>query len=348
MISLIVVNYRSASLALNAIRSARKATTAPLQVIVVDNSCDPAEAETLRPHCDVLVVSPQNVGYAAAINAGRRVATSAVLLVSNPDVIFGEDSISYLVAALDEENAAVAGPALFWDDAHRWILPPADANTLRDKLDEVMASRFPFWARRRDRRRIGGRLRFWTLPHTSALRAISGAVMAIRTADLDRVGGFDERFFLYFEESDFLRRIQRSGRSIVYVPRARCRHLFNQSASSEPVRSAALFAESEMRFLEKSYGVWLARLLKKLEKPQRLVEPLRIEPPIRLASAGLLVEVSPLRSFATAAGHFPASATIDLPAEVWAAYRDAVLYARIVDPRTLQPVATYGLSNRLK
>ena len=61
MISLLVVNYRSAALAAEAIRSARAATAAGLHVVVVDNSCDDAEAERLRPHADVLLTPAHNL-----------------------------------------------------------------------------------------------------------------------------------------------------------------------------------------------------------------------------------------------------------------------------------------------
>jgi GT2 family glycosyltransferase len=114
MISLLVVNYRSSALAVEAIRSARMATLQPLQVVVVDNSCDEREDAALRPHCDVLVVSPVNRGYAGAINDGRRRCDGEVIVVSNPDVKYGERSIDTLAGALDSRTT-IAGPALYWD-----------------------------------------------------------------------------------------------------------------------------------------------------------------------------------------------------------------------------------------
>ena len=114
-VSLLVINYRSSALAADAIATARAASSMPLQVIVVDNSVDPAEADALRGSADKVVVSPRNAGYAAGINAGRKFCDGDVIVVSNPDVRFGENAIDQLVDA----NAAVAGPALFWDDAHR-------------------------------------------------------------------------------------------------------------------------------------------------------------------------------------------------------------------------------------
>ena len=325
-VSLLVVNYRSAALALEAIRSARAAARDPLQVVVVDNS---AEAEALRPVADVFIASVGNVGYAAAINRGRRDCDGEVIVAANPDVIFAAGAIDALV----EANAAVAGPALFWDDAHKWFLPPADLHTSREILDRALASRSRMWARRRDRRRIRERIAFWSLTATTPVRAISGAVMAIRARAFDDAGGFDERFPLYFEETDFLRRVRGD---VVYVPAARVRHIYNQSAGPSP-EAAALYARSEAEYLRKWGGAFWKKF--ELETPLPASGERVAEGRVRGALDEIVVEASPLPNFETAAGHFSRSAEIALPAEVVSSYRGAVLYLRVLDRHTLNVLA---------
>jgi len=314
-VSLLVVNYRSAALAAEAVRSARAATSGALQVVIVDNSVDANEAEALRAFADVVIASESNAGYAAAINRGRHACAGDVIVVSNPDVVFAPGSIDALVAA----NAAVAGPALFWDDAHEWLLPPADLHTFRDRLDRVLATRWPVWQRRRDRRRFRQRVAFWSLRDTTRVDALSGAVMAIRAAAFDAAGGFDERFRLYFEETDFLRRVRGD---IVYVPAARVRHLYNQSAAGSP-EAAQLYAESERAYLRKWHGVIL-----ECGGKAPAFEPLSAAP---MPPNSIVVEASPLADFETAAGHFPQSNDYELPTEVLASYRGEALYLRVVD-----------------
>lgn len=331
--SLIVVNYRSASLAIEAIRTARAATGGALQVIVVDNSVDPAEADALRSHADVLLTPDANLGYGAAINRARAQADGDYLLAANADVRFGEHSIERLL----DSGADVAGPALFWDDAFTWCLPPSDLHTAADALDTAIASRWPRWQRSRDRQRTGKRLAFWSLTRTTPMPVISGAVMAIRRSVFDRLGGFDERFHLYFEEIDILRRL-RTG--IAYVPEARCRHIYNQSAAVS-TSAAAEYARSEMEYLTKWSGGRVARLIKRLEKPRRPIsaEPLQGDIPIDRPS--VVIEASPLPSFETAAGHFPHAATVTIPPEVWTAYRSEVLYLRLVDRHSAAVIRTW-------
>lgn len=342
MISLVVINYRSADLAVEAIRSARAATTAELHVVVVDNSVDRREANALRPHCDTLLAPGKNLGYAGGINAGRAECRGEIMIVSNPDVVFGAQSIDELLRAFGDARVAVAGPSLYWDDQFTWLLPPSDLPSLSLKLGEVVASRSAAWARLRDRRRIGARIRFWSVNDTRGVAAISGAVMAIRVAAFDRIGGFDERFPLYFEETDFLRRVARDEQRIVYVPAARCRHMYNQSAGADSHQASRAYAESEMLYLSKWYGRPVARALKRFERPRHAGEPPQMDGPIPIGIANALVEASPLRSFETAAGHFPTTRSVDVPGEVWSSYLPPVLYLRLIDLGTRDVIATYA------
>jgi N-acetylglucosaminyl-diphospho-decaprenol L-rhamnosyltransferase len=316
MISLLIVNYRSAALAANAIRTARAGTATPLQVVVVDNSGDAAELQNVA---DTVITPNTNLGYAGGINRGRASCEGRTLIVSNPDIKFAPGALDRLHEALDEKTA-VAGPALYWDDAFQWHLPPADLNTTAEKLDEVLASRSRRWFEQRDRRRIQKRMAFWLLKDVTEVKALSGAVMAIRADDFRP---FDERFRLYFEEIDFLRTV---GKRIVYVPAAQCRHLYNQSAGQDSAAAGSLYAQSELQYLEKWSGPFAARMLKRLERVPDIPGPRRLEGPISVGSEHALVEVSPLPTFATAAGHFARTNTVELPAEVWETVRTPLYY----------------------
>jgi len=344
LISLLVVNYRSAALTRNAIRTARASTPASIQVVVVDNSCDSAEAEALRGVADTLVVSETNRGYAGGINLGRASCTGEFIVVTNPDVTFDGAAIAQLVDAL--HSAAVAGPSLYWDEALRWILPPADSYTGLSRLDAVLAGRSRAWREQRDRRRFLRRMAFWTRETTTPVTTLSGAVMAIRAGVFDALAGFDERFPLYFEETDFLRRVSESGERIMYVPEARCRHLHNQSAAQVAGEAADRYAQSERRYLEKWNGPFVAQLLKRLERP---IPPRDAEPilgPVVLDEtvdrADVVVEASPLPSFETAAGYLPRHGDdreVDVPDNAWTA---PVIYLRTVVRSTGQVLATYA------
>jgi len=339
MISLLVVNYRSAALAAEAVRTARASTSQPLQVVVVDNTVDPNETVALRPVADVVIASETNRGYAGGINLGRPACEGETIVITNPDVTFAPGAIDRLAEEL-RSNVAVAGPALFWDDAHRWMLPPGERHTTLEQLDHMLATRSPGWLEQRDRRRFLRRIAFWSLTKTTNVPTLSGAVMAVRAADFDALGGFDERFPLYFEETDFLRRLTQHRKRVVYVPAAKCRHMYNQSAGQVPTDAASRYAESELKYLEKWSGPFMARLLKRLEKPWS--GGLSARPGRRAESPPLHVvtEASPDPNFITAAGHFgPAT----LPPDILATLKSD-FYLRTVVRDTGQVLATYRIS----
>lgn len=334
--ALIVVNYKTATLAIAAIRTARAATQSPLSVIVADNSVDASESAALQPFADVLLTPDRNLGYAAAINLARKSCTAEVLIVSNPDVRFGAGSIDELL----NTRAAVAGPALYWDDDEQWLLPPSELQTAGEVFDRALASRSTPWRRVRDRRRIRDRIAFWSLREMTPMRALSGAILAIEASAFDAAGGFDERFHLYFEESDFLRRVEGA---VVYVPAARCRHIYNQSAGAS-ADAGRFYGESEAAYLAKWNGRPLARLLKAVERPLSPYPAVAIGESALMVTPGVLIEASPLPAFDTAAGHFARSRRVELPDSIWQAYRSDTLYLRVIEPASEAILATYARS----
>jgi hypothetical protein len=357
--SLLVINYRSSALAAEAVRSARAASHDPLQVVIVDNSEDPEEVERLRAAgADEIVAAPRNLGYAGGINLGRAKCSGEFLVISNPDVVFRESAVS-LLAERVLMGAAVAGPRLVWDEAGQWTLPPADMPTLASKGAEVLASWSQAAAAARERDRLRERIRFWRRAEPAPVQAISGAVLCLRAATFDRAGGFDERYFLYFEEMDFLRRVSTAAgrrppadlpspppegrpetdapRLIEYVPAAVVRHLYSQSATADALR---IYAESEQIFYRRWYGSLGERLMKLGRPPATGGVPpdeLPFDGSVDVPPAGpVLAELSPLPDFHSAAGSFVEGGPVQVPSEIRETYRNDRLFLRLVDPATLQ------------
>lgn len=340
--TLLIVNYRSAELTQRSIASARASSPMPLEVVVVDNSCDEAEAYALNQcGADRLIISETNRGYAGGINAGVRAASGDVVIVSNPDITWSVAAIDLLCVTLDD-RADIAGPRFSWDEAGEWLLPPADPVTAVSKFSAIAASRSAVASRHRALRRFRRRVAFWEVKQPRRISTLSGAVMAFRRTVLQRVGEFDERFPLYFEETDYLRRATRAGAKIVYQPAARCRHAYNQSAGNDPA-ARQRFAESEAAYYRKWYGRRVQRVLASMPEPSvRSHAFARVDLP-HLSLPGdppeYVVEASPLPSFDVAAGHFPRLREVVLPPEVAADYRDTHLFMRAVTRRSGKVVA---------
>ncbi|MGA7615626.1 MAG: glycosyltransferase [Thermoanaerobaculia bacterium] len=337
---LVIVNYRSAALTAASIASARASTATPLRVVVVDNSCDPAEARALEESgADRLIVAEENLGYGRAINEAVLGSDAPIFVAANPDVEWESGAIDRLLERV-RSGAALAGPRISWDREGEWILPPAETLTRQLRMGELLASRSHRRARSRDEARVRERIRFWSLKRTMETGEVSGAVMAIDRAAFERTGGFDPRFRLYFEEIDLMRRLRNGGKRIVYVAEARCRHLYNQSAP-ERGDAAELFAESERRFLLKWTGGWFTKLSSRYGREipppfERPFEDHAADSPFEVGEepAARVIEISPLRNFNSAAGHFPASGSVRVPGEILQSWRGGDLHVRVVDRRS--------------
>jgi GT2 family glycosyltransferase len=89
-----------------------------------------------------------------------------------------------------------------------------------------------------------------------------GACLLIRRVAYEQAGGFDERFFMYFEETDWCRRVKEAGWSVVFQPAARARHLGGGSSDQARARRQCEFNESKCRYTRKWHGLIAALALR--------------------------------------------------------------------------------------
>jgi N-acetylglucosaminyl-diphospho-decaprenol L-rhamnosyltransferase len=263
-LSILIVTYNSAKLIGRLLdHLARELQVMSAEVIVLDNaSRDGTATLVARSYPWVkLIASPDNLGFAAGNNLAARHASGRYLLLLNPDAIPDIGSLKLGLGMLGETaDVGLAGGELIGADGSRQ--PSARMfPTLRDEFFTLsgLAARFPqsaFFARL-DRR--------WADPDKDALVDwIPGAFVFIPTDVFKRLSGFDERFFMYYEEVDLCRRMQQAGLKICYWPRLKAMHIGGESAKtvqSARVSKAGSQLESwRMRsgqlYYRKHHGVW--------------------------------------------------------------------------------------------
>jgi len=344
-LAIVLVHYHTPELAAEAVAALRAdlaASGREAEWVLVDNGSD----EAGRARLDSLPVTRldpgRNLGYAGGVNLGVAATRGEVVFLMNPDVLVLPGCAAALLAEI-EGGAAIAGPRFFWDRGRRLVLPPAEVRTRRAEVAALLARRGGRWAPRARWAWRRHARRHWEAERPLASHALSGSLLAIRRSAWERVGPFDERYPLYFEETDWLLRARSRGLPARYVPAAEAVHLYGRSAAREP-RSQAWFEESARRFRRRHYGGWFAPLLGRLDRgageasgpPPAAPAP---EEGLDLAAFGaelpLWVEVSP-----NPAG-FPAAAELvrspagrwTLPEEIRSRWEAGPLVVRVVDRR---------------
>ena len=227
---MVIVAYRSRDLLDACLRSLREhPPSIPMRVIVVDNDSRDGTAEMVaaeHPEVD-LVESASNLGFAAATNLGAARGRGDRLLVLNPDTAVTTGALDTVLAALDAHpEAALAGPRLLRPDG---------------SLDHAARRAFPTPVSALGhftgigRRPRAGRLAAYRAPDVESgpVDAVNGAFMLLRRNAFDRVGGFDERYWMYMEDLDLSYRLAQQGWVSWYEPSATVIHVKGGTTGGE-------------------------------------------------------------------------------------------------------------------
>jgi len=234
-------------------RSLADATTAPVELVVVDNGADPAVADRVTADAGGRVVrTGANLGYGGGANAGARGATQPFLVVANPDVVWEPGSLDALLDAAERHpEAGALGPALLNEDGT--VYPSArELPSLTQGAGHAVLGRvWPGnpWTRAYQRRQeTAGTERFagW----------LSGACLLLRRDAFEAVGGFDDAYFMFFEDVDLGERLALAGRPNVYVPSARVTHVGGVSWKAKPAAMISAHHRSAERYLHRRYHRW--------------------------------------------------------------------------------------------
>ena len=246
--AVVIVTYNSAREITGLLESLPAAADGlTLRIVVVDNGSTDATLQRVRAWPGVSCVETgANLGYAGGINVGReRAGEYSALLVLNPDVVLEAGALREMVAALDDPRVGIVAPMLLDADGRRYPSLRRDPTVARAIGDGLLGSRIghrPGWLSEmvRDESPYG---------YQHAVDWATGAVLLISAVCDRAVGGWDERFFLYSEETDYAARARAAGFRVEYLPTARARHRGGASGQSSTL--LALSAVNRIRYMEK-------------------------------------------------------------------------------------------------
>jgi GT2 family glycosyltransferase len=255
----VIVAHKRADLARACVRTLP--ALARERIVVVINIPDHANphdvAELSRAATVVSPARPQ--GYGANLNLGVSALPAEVsyILLVNDDVEFLEGSVPKLLETLrDDLRTGVVGPALRQSHGKQLPLQPQFPTALRAALNMAVLPLGPAWAP------LSRRAGLIAPEEPAALASngwVVGAAMAVRARAFREVGGFDEDFFLYYEETDFCYRVREAGWRITWRPDAPVLHLHGASTGSADLED--MFFQSERLYFRKRLGPLRAPLL---------------------------------------------------------------------------------------
>lgn len=253
VVSVVVVSYNTRQMTLDCLRTLyADLGDLPAEVFVVDNaSSDGSVAAVAEAFPNVRVIAnPQNVGFGAANNQAMRVARGEFIMLLNSDAFPKPGTTRALVDYLrSHPKVGVVGPKILNADGstqqscYRF---PTPGQAWRENLWISAA----FGAHP-----VLGDYRTWPHDRERDVEWIIGACMLLRRDVFERVGGFDERFFMYAEETDWQRRIRDAGWEIAFTPAAQVTHLGGASGAKEKARVNRHFFESLDRYEYKHHGL---------------------------------------------------------------------------------------------
>ena len=248
-VSVIIVNRNTSGLLINCLSSVFDSDLKqPPEVIVVDNGSNDDSVEKTRtvfPRVNVYEAG-RNLGFAAANNLGASKTRGDFLLLVNTDVVLEKDSVSKMLE-LAEGNGriGIVAPQLLNNDGTNQTSYEATPTLLTECTNRSLLKRmFP--------KRYPGKNQ--NLVEPINVETVIGAVMLIRRKAFEDVGGFDESYFFFFEETDLAVRLRLAGWLVKHEPMARATHLQGGSAKSAPAGARIEFYRSRYIFFEKFYG----------------------------------------------------------------------------------------------
>jgi N-acetylglucosaminyl-diphospho-decaprenol L-rhamnosyltransferase len=236
------------------------------EVVVVDNASLDGSVEMVQADYPYVLLHANkiNVGYGAAANQAIASCTARYVLLLNADTVLQPGALRALSTYLDlHPGAAVLGPRLAESDgtlqASCYPFPTPLDTFLENSTCAILLGRLI-------RRYVPAlrRLYLRTWPHHCArvVPWLKGAALAIRREAFDAVNGFDESFFLYFEDADFCYRLKAAGWEIHFAPVTTVIHAGGASTMQYRTEMAVQLLSSTVQFYQRHYsGIRVAQLL---------------------------------------------------------------------------------------
>lgn len=255
MVSIIIVNYHVKEELFTCISSiVQSKPKIKYEIIVVDNDeVKTIKTELYKKYPQVVYVPNENKGFGQGNNIGVKKAKGDFLFILNPDTRIYKNCLDILVTLFKEDDrVGIAAPLLYHADNTPFALQGLDKLT---PFSAVFALSFinklfpnnpvskKYWNLTWDKHSI------------QKVQAVPGTAFVIRRRLFVKLGGFDEHFFLYFEETDLCKRVCDAGLKLVMTPEAKVYHAWGSSTKKSKQNINKIFMQSRFYYFRKHFGL---------------------------------------------------------------------------------------------
>jgi GT2 family glycosyltransferase/glycosyltransferase involved in cell wall biosynthesis len=264
LLDIIIVNYNSTDYLLRCIKSIYGSLRElPAKVFVQDNASQDG-VDRLKAEFPKVILSKNryNMGFSRAINNALRQGDSPYIVLLNPDSYVMDGFFEPILRHMEENpDVGIVGPKILDHDGS----VQGSARTFPTPLTGLFG-RSSLLTRLFPNNRLTRENILTTRSDGKSpmeVHWVSGACMVVRRKAVDDVGLMDERFFLYWEDADWCRRMRRKGWKVVYFPESPVVHYAGASSEQAPLRSILEFHKSSYRLFEKyrKPSLWLLKPL---------------------------------------------------------------------------------------
>lgn len=249
-LSIAVISYNTRDLLLACLQSVQDRTTdVDYELIVVDNASRDGSAEAVRARFPqvTVIANAENDGFAKACNQAAAVSSGRYLLLLNSDTVMQKHTLRTMVTCLDQHLDIGAVSCLQRDEHGQLLRSCFPFPSLRDHVRYAEA--LPAIVKR-----LVGTISPADFRQSQDVDWANGACLMVRKALFARLGGLDERFFMYFEDVDLCRRVQQLGYRIRYVAEGEVVHLIGRSSRTNRHGLNKQWELSRIRYVEKHFA----------------------------------------------------------------------------------------------
>lgn len=236
---MVILNFKLKNEVLGCLESVRKSTYNKIKIIVVDNNSGDGLEDVLKGQNDIVFIqSGDNLGYTGGNNLGIKRAIEmgvGLVFVLNPDTEIEEKAIENLVIGINENNAGVVGPKIYFSGGKTiWYaggkLDLANVIGGHRGVDEEDSGKYE---------------------KVEETDFVTGAAMMVRSEVFQKIGNFDERYFLYYEDADFSYRARKAGFKVMYIPSALVYHANAKATGLGSARQDYYMTRNRLLFASK-------------------------------------------------------------------------------------------------